>query len=85
MTEQEKKGSVLAFLLKAPAASLPEKFYSRVGCSAQQLLAWCRGSEEIPEDKLAVILDWLDVKRYRFDSLVKNYDKFTAPGHRILE
>ena len=56
MTEQEKKGSVLAFFLKAPAASLPEKFYSRVGCSVQQLLAWCRGAEEIPEDKLAKIL-----------------------------
>lgn len=85
MTEQEKKGSVLAFLLKAPVASLPSDFYSDVGCSVQQLLAWCIGSEEIPEDKLAAILDWLDVKRYRFDSLVKNYDKFTTPGHHTLE
>ena len=85
MTEQEKKGSVLAFLLKAPAASLPEKFYSHVGCSVQQLLAWCRGSEEIPEDKLAEILKQSDADRDNFDTLVKNYDKFTTPGNYTLE
>ena len=86
MTEQEKKGLVLQFFrVTSPNAPAFEKFLKDSGCSTQQLAAWIEGKEDIPEKALADALEYLKEDRDLFDTLVRNYDKFTTPGHHILE
>lgn len=86
MTEQEKKGFVLQFFrATSPSAPAFEKFLKDSGCSTQQLAAWIEGKEDIPEEILTEALKKLEEDRDLFDTLVRNYDKFTTPGHHILE